>query len=157
MLYHAYELQRAWLTGVSAWASIGSELLSNPRYPAGYLGIGPLAASALEVFAHATQPRGKPNFNIDVVNSAGKMRPVTEAIVVNRPFGDLHRFTHDGLADDAPKVLIVAPMSGHFATLLRGTLLRMANAPKPTSPTGPTRRWCRPRPGASILMTTSTM
>ncbi len=125
MLYHAYELQRAWLTGVSAWASIGAELMSNPRYPMGYLGMGPVASSALEVFAHATQPRGKPVFNLDTVQVGGKSRAVTEAIVRNRPFGDLRRFTHDGLADDAPKVLIVAPMSGHFATLLRGTVERM--------------------------------
>ena len=125
MLYHAYELQRAWLTGVSAWASIGSELMANPRFPMGYMGLGPMASSALEVFAHATQPRGKPTFGIDAVTVDGHPRAVTEAIVLNRPFGDLRRFTHDALASDAPKVLIVAPMSGHFATLLRGTVERM--------------------------------
>lgn len=126
MLYHAYELQRAWLTGASAWASISAELMSNPRFPMGYLGMGPMAASALEVFAHATQPRGKPAFGIDAVIVDGHSHAVTEAIVLNRPFGDLRRFTHDGLSADAPKVLIVAPMSGHFATLLRGTVERMA-------------------------------
>ena len=57
LLYHAYELQRAWLSGASAWASIGAELMSNPRYPAAYWGMGPIAAASLEVFAHATQPR----------------------------------------------------------------------------------------------------
>jgi poly(3-hydroxybutyrate) depolymerase len=51
--------------------------------------------------------------------------PVTEAIVLHRPFGNLLRFTHTGLAADAPRLLIVAPMSGHFATLLRGTVARM--------------------------------
>jgi poly(3-hydroxybutyrate) depolymerase len=50
---------------------------------------------------------------------------VTEAIVMHRPFGNLLRFSHDGLAADAPKLLIVAPMSGHYATLLRGTVARM--------------------------------
>ena len=125
MLYHAYELQRAWLGGVSAWASIGAELMSNPRMPMGYMGLGPHAASALEVFAHATQPRGKPAFNIDAVEVGGEIHAVTEAIVRNRPFGDLRRFSHDGLPDDAPRVLIVAPMSGHYATLLRGTVERM--------------------------------
>ena len=124
MLYHAYELQRAWLSGASAWASISAELLSNPRYPAGYFGM-PHAASALEVFAHATQPRGKPAFGIETVAISGKAHAVTEAIVYNKPFGDLRRFTRDGLAKDAPKVLIVAPMSGHYATLLRGTVERM--------------------------------
>jgi poly(3-hydroxybutyrate) depolymerase len=125
LLYHAYELQRAWLTGVSAWASIGAELMANPRFPMGYLGLGPMASSALEVFAHATQPRGKPAFGIDAVTVGGHSHAVTEAIVRNRPFGDLRRFVRDGLPDDAPKVLLVAPMSGHFATLLRGTVERL--------------------------------
>ena len=65
LLYHAYELQRAWLNGASAWASIGAELLSNPYLPMGYIGLGPAASSALEVFAHAAAPRGKPAFGIE--------------------------------------------------------------------------------------------
>lgn len=125
VLYHAYEWQRAWLGGASAWASVGAELLSNPRNPMGYLGLGPIAASALEVFAHATSPRGKPAFGIEAVTVDGEARPVSEALVLAKPFGDLRRFTHDGLGQDAPKVLIVAPMSGHYATLLRGTVERM--------------------------------
>ncbi|MXO75564.1 polyhydroxyalkanoate depolymerase [Altererythrobacter aerius] len=125
MLYHAYELQRAWLTGASAWASIGAEMLANPRNPLAYNGMGPIAASALEVFAHATQPRGKPAFGIERVTVGGTAHRVTEAIAYNKPFGDLRRFTRDGLPADAPRVLIVAPMSGHYATLLRGTVARM--------------------------------
>ena len=125
MLYHAYELQRAWLSSASAWASISSEVLSNPALPMGYSGLGPMAASALEVFAHATAPRGKPEFGIHTVKVNGKSHPVMEAAVVRKPFGDLLRFSHAGLAKNAPKLLIVAPMSGHFATLLRGTVARM--------------------------------
>jgi poly(3-hydroxybutyrate) depolymerase len=126
LLYHAYELQRAWLNGASAWASISAEMLSNPRNPMGYFGMSPMAASALEVFAHAAQQRGKPAFGIESVTVGGQAHPVTEAIVYNKPFGDLRRFTRDGLPGDAAKVLIVAPMSGHYATLLRGTVERMA-------------------------------
>jgi poly(3-hydroxybutyrate) depolymerase len=128
VLYHAYELQRAWLSGASAWASVGAELLSNPRYPMGYFGLGPSAASALEVFAHATQRRGKPAFDIPPVTVDGASQPVTEALVHTAAFGDLRRFTHDALPGDAPKVLIVAPMSGHYATLLRGTVERMVES-----------------------------
>lgn len=128
MLYNAYELQRSWLNAASAWASIGAEMLSNPVLPVGYLGLGPVAASALEVFAHATAPRGKPEFGIENVTFHGTTHPVTEAIVLNRPFGDLRRFSHGGLAKDAPKLLIVAPMSGHYATLLRGTVARMVES-----------------------------
>ncbi len=128
MLYQAYELQRAWLSGASAWASIGAELLSNPRLPMGYMGLGPAAASALEVFAHASAPRGKPEFGIDFVEVAGRKYAVEEAVVLNKPFGDLRRFRREGLPKDAPRLLIVAPMSGHYATLLRGTVRRMAQS-----------------------------
>ena len=125
MLYNAYELQRTMLSGAAAWASVGAEILNNPSLPMGYFGFGPVVASALDVFAHATMSRGKPDFDIETVNSGGKEWGVTESIVLHRPFGNLLRFDHAGLPADAPKLLIVAPMSGHFATLLRGTVARM--------------------------------
>lgn len=125
MLYNAYELQRTMLSGAAAWASVGAELLANPALPMGYFGFGPVMASALDVFAHAAAPRGKPAFDIEDVTTGGKTWPVTESIVLHRPFGNLLRFDHPGLPKDAPKLLIVAPMSGHFATLLRGTVARM--------------------------------
>ncbi len=125
MLYNAYELNRAMLTGVSAWASVAAELLNNPATPFGYTGFGPVIASALDVFAHAAAPRGKPSFGIGSVEVDGTTHAVVESIVLRRPFGDLLRFTHDGLPADAPRLLIVAPMSGHYATLLRGTVARL--------------------------------
>lgn len=125
LLYHAYELQRSWLNSASAWASISAEVLNNPANPLGYTGIGPMASSALEVFAHATAPRGKPAFGIEKVTIGKKEYAVEEATVVNRPFGDLKRFRHSGLSKNAPRLLLVAPMSGHYATLLRGTVWRM--------------------------------
>ena len=129
MLYHAYELQRSWLSSASAWASIGAEMLSNPALPqnymGGYMGLGPMAASALEVFAHATATYGKPAWGIESVEAGGSHWPVVESTVVNKPFGDLKRFRREGLAEDAPRLLVVAPMSGHYATLLRGTVERM--------------------------------
>ena len=125
MLYNAYELNRALLTSASAWASATAELLSNPAVPFGNLGLAPVMASALDVFAHASAPRGKPAFGIASVTVDGRDYPVTEAIVARRTFGNLLHFSHPGLPADAPKLMIVAPMSGHYATLLRGTVLRM--------------------------------
>ncbi|MGI8942822.1 MAG: polyhydroxyalkanoate depolymerase, partial [Qipengyuania sp.] len=101
------------------------EMLANPAWLFGDTGLGPVASSALEVFAHAAAPRGKPAWNIESVAIGRKNCPVIEATVLNKPFGDLKRFTREGLPDDAPRLLIVAPMSGHFATLLRGTVERM--------------------------------
>ena len=125
MLYHAYELQRSWMNSVSALASIGSGMLSNPANPLGYTGIGPMMANALEVFAHATAHYGKPEFGIDSVTIGGKAHAVTQSVAMQRPFGDLVRFRVEGTPADRPRLLIVAPMSGHYATLLRGTVERM--------------------------------
>ena len=125
MLYTAYELQRSWLNAASTLASVGAQFLNNPQFSFGANSLAPVMASALEVFAHASAHYGKPAFDIETVEVDGATYPVTEAIVVHRPFGNLLRFTHPGLPENAPRLLIVAPMSGHFATLLRGTVARM--------------------------------
>jgi poly(3-hydroxybutyrate) depolymerase len=125
MLYHAYELQRSWMNSASALASISSGMLSNPANPLGYMGMGPMVANALEVFAHATAHYGKPAFGITEVMIDGKLHPVTESTALKRPFGDLLQFHVEGAPADRPRLLIVAPMSGHYATLLRGTVERM--------------------------------
>lgn len=125
MLYHAYELQRSLLASASNWASIGAKLLNNPALPMGYFGNGPMIASALEVFAHWHEERGKPAFGIVSVQVDGADRAVTESVVFEKPFGALRHFRRAGLPADAPKLLVVAPMSGHYATLLRGTVERL--------------------------------
>ncbi len=125
MLYTAYEMQRTYLAGASAWANMGAQLLNNPSNPFAYLGGGSIMASALDVFAHAAAPRGKPAFGFEQIDIGDECFAVSEEIVLQKPFGQLKRFAHAGLQEDAPRLLIVAPMSGHFATLLRGTVLRM--------------------------------
>ena len=126
MLYDTYELQRSLLGSASSWAAIGAELLNNPALPMGYFGTGPIIASALQVFAHLYEERGKPAFNIATVDVDGAERAVSETVVLEKPFGALRHFRREGLPKDAPRLLIVAPMSGHYATLLRGTVARMA-------------------------------
>ena len=124
MLYNSYEMQRNWLAGASALAHMSAEFLQNPANPFSYMGGGPILASALEVFAHASAPRGKPAFGLDFTEIDGKQIAVTEEIVLQKPFGQLKHFVREGREGD-PKLLIVAPMSGHYATLLRGTVERM--------------------------------
>src|SRR5205085_2381260 len=80
--------------------------------------------SALEVFAHATAPRGKPHFGLGHTLIEGREVAVREEIVSSKPFGQLLHFVREGV-EGGPKLLIVAPMSGHYATLLRGTVARM--------------------------------
>ena len=124
MLYDAYEVQRSMLAGASAIANFSAGLLNNPANPFAYFGGGPVLASALEVFAHAAAPRGKPAFAIEHVTIDGKEHRIIEEEVLDKPFGRLVRFRREGI-EGGPKLLIVAPMSGHFATLLRGTVERM--------------------------------
>jgi poly(3-hydroxybutyrate) depolymerase len=127
MLYDAYEFQRSWLAGASAFANASAEFLSNPANPFAYFGGGPVMASALEVFAHAAAPRGKPEFGLDTTVVDGRKVVVEEEIILRKPFGQLKRFRREGV-EGGSKLLIVAPMSGHYATLLRGTVERMLPA-----------------------------
>jgi poly(3-hydroxybutyrate) depolymerase len=123
MLYDAYEFQRSMLASAGAMANWSAGMLQNPSNPFAYMG-GGVMASALEVFAHAAAPRGKPEFGLDRTTVDGREVAVHEEIVLRLPFGQLKRFRREGV-DGGPKLLIVAPMSGHFATLLRGTVERM--------------------------------
>ncbi|UVO52729.1 polyhydroxyalkanoate depolymerase [Sphingomonas sp. SUN039] len=123
MLYNTYEMQKNWLAGASAMAGMSAELLQSPGNPFAMMG-GQVMASALEVFAHASAPRGKPAFGLTSMVVDGREVAVHEEIVLQLPFGQLKRFVKTGV-EGAPRLLIVAPMSGHFATLLRGTVERM--------------------------------
>lgn len=124
MLYDAYEVQRSLLAGAGKLAGLGAGWLSNPANPWGYSSMGPMVAASLEVFAHAAAPRGKPEFAIDRVHVRGRDVPVNEEILLRKPFGQLKHFYREGL-DAVKRLLIVAPMSGHYATLLRGTVERL--------------------------------
>jgi poly(3-hydroxybutyrate) depolymerase len=124
MLYDAYEMQRSLLAGASTLANIGAGWMQNPANPFAYSGMGPIVASALDVFAHAAAARGKPQFGIERSLVEGKRVAVHEEIVLHKPFGQLKHFRREGVKS-GPKLLIVAPMSGHYATLLRGTVERM--------------------------------
>ena len=129
MLYHAYEFQKLMLTGAGMIANQQSKWLTNPMNPAGYIPNMGMLSSALEVFAHSAEPRGKPEFGIKQCFINDVAHQVEEAIEARKPFGQLKhfkRYTQDGTAIEGdPKLLIIAPMSGHFATLLRGTVERM--------------------------------
>ena len=124
MLYDAYEVQRSLLAGASKLAGLGAGWLNNPSNPWGYSSAGPLVAASLEVFAHASAPRGKPEFGIDSMKVGRKQVRVDEQILLRKPFGQLKHFARDGIEQGRP-LLIVAPMSGHYATLLRGTVARL--------------------------------
>ena len=125
MLYTAHEIQKNWLAGASYLAQIQANWLNSSVNPFSYLGGGSVVASALDVFAHAAMARGKPDFGLGTTFIKGKPVAVIEKIECRKPFGQLKHFIRDGAPTGQPKLLIVAPMSGHYATLLRGTVERM--------------------------------
>ncbi|WP_260483729.1 polyhydroxyalkanoate depolymerase [Sphingomicrobium flavum] len=124
MLYDAYEVQKSLLAGASRMAGLGAGWMANPANPFSYSSMGPVVAAGLDVFAHASAPRGKPEFGIHETVVDGKSVAVDEDILVRKPFGNLKHFRTANI-ESGEKLLIVAPMSGHYATLLRGTVERM--------------------------------
>jgi poly(3-hydroxybutyrate) depolymerase len=124
MLYDAYEVQRSLMAGASRLAGLGAGWLNNPTNPLSYSSMGPVVAAGLGVFAHANAQRGKPEFGFETTMVGKKSVAVDEDIVLRKPFGQLKRFRKVGV-EGQPPLLIVAPMSGHYATLLRGTVERL--------------------------------
>jgi poly(3-hydroxybutyrate) depolymerase len=124
MLYDAYEVQRSLLAGASKLAGLGAGWLNNPANPWGYNSMSPMVGASLEVFAHAAAPRGKPEFGIHSIKIGRKEVRVDERVLLRKPFGDLKHFAREDHRE-GPHLLIVAPMSGHYATLLRGTVQRL--------------------------------
>jgi poly(3-hydroxybutyrate) depolymerase len=124
MLYTGYDIQRNMLAGMGKVAQFQADWLKNFSGPFSMGGLSSIAGSALDVFAHSVEPRGKPEFGLKFVEVEGKNLPITEHNVARKPFGQLKHFVYEG-SETKPRLLIVAPMSGHYATLLRGTVERM--------------------------------
>jgi poly(3-hydroxybutyrate) depolymerase len=82
--------------------------------------VGRLSA-ALELISRSTLTYHRPAYGIDSVMVGNREVAVTEEIAYATPFGSLLRFKKEGVGEQ-PRMLLVAPMSGHFATLLRGTV-----------------------------------
>lgn len=131
MLYHLYELTHAAVAPWRAAAHLNRLALSNPANPWSYGFPAKAASAAIEVFEGLTRRYGKPEFGIDSVAIEGQTVGITEETVIEDDFCRLLRMRRDADAlpkrhQDAPRLLIVAPLSGHYATLLRGTVRTMA-------------------------------
>ncbi len=124
MLYTGYDIQRSMLASAGWVAQKQADFLNNFTGPFNMGGLTSVTASALDVFAHSVMPRGKPAFGLDTVEVGGRHLIVEERNEARKPFGQLKRFVYEG-SEGKPRLLICAPMSGHFATLLRGTVERM--------------------------------
>jgi len=128
--YAAYELTHAAIAPLRSVASGFDQALNNPHNPFGNLPPNPALQAGWRVFDELTRRYAKPKFEIDSVTLNGAEIAVHTEIVTRTPFCNLVRFVKSQPSDapsigSQPKVLIVAPMSGHFATLLRGTVHAM--------------------------------
>lgn len=122
MLYQQYEMQRMALAPMRMWATNALGLLELPNNPLRITPLGRLAAAWLDSFEHSTRRFGKPRFGHTQTRIGDEDVPVHEEIVQSLPWCDLKRFRRMADRSNDPKLLIVAPMSGHHATLLRGTV-----------------------------------
>jgi poly(3-hydroxybutyrate) depolymerase len=117
MLYHAYQAHSDVLSPLRLAAQHHGALFWWRQTEGSALR---KMAAALEVFSRLRLTHSRPAYGIASVESEGRVLPVREETVLELPFGTLLRFAKPGAAGQ-PKVLLVAPLSGHFATLLRET------------------------------------
>jgi len=134
MLYALHEMQHALLAPWNQAARLGLELFSNPFSPLAYFPSSRRAAAGAELFYRLTQRYEKPAFGLDSTVVKGRNVAVHERVVLEKPFCKLLHFermlpvdlaAQRGKEAPDPKVLLVAPLSGHFATLLRDTVRTM--------------------------------
>ena len=124
--YELYELNHAALSPMRAAADMFSQMLRSPMNPLGQTALGRNWQAGLELFERTTRRYGKPSFDLATTLVGGTRVAVTEKTVWQRPFCDLLHFERAlETPRRDPKLLIVAPMSGHYATLLRGTVEAM--------------------------------
>lgn len=124
MLYHAYETTHAALSPMREMARLSREALQSPANPMSQTYGARVTAAGLDMFIKATKRYAKPEFELPSTVIDGENVSVTEEVVLSLPFCDLLHFNRD-TTKKHPKLLIIAPLSGHYATLLRGTVKEM--------------------------------
>lgn len=132
MLYQIYEAQRSLMEPFADFAQAASKLYSNPLSPFGQHPLAQRMAASYDLLYRLGKDYEKPGFNITTIDIDGTHVAIHEKVAMDLPFCELRRFKR--FSDDAdtlnrmkgqPAVLIVAPLSGHYATLLRDTVRSM--------------------------------
>jgi len=121
MLYQMHALQMEMAQPLHQIARTTRTLLAHPLNPFAQSFVTRNVTASLELFERLTDNYGKPEFGFSSTFVDGREVPVHEEIHLSYAYCDLLRFKRRGKLKH-PKLLIVAPMSGHYATLLRGTV-----------------------------------
>jgi poly(3-hydroxybutyrate) depolymerase len=137
MLYQLYESQRALMEPFAEFASAAAKLYANPMNGFGQLPFAQRTAAGFDLMHRLGKDYEKPEFGIQTVPVGVQDVTIHERVVLDKPFCELRRFKR--FSDDTatlahlkgqPAVLIVAPLSGHYATLLRDTVRTMLQGHK---------------------------
>ncbi len=132
MLYQIYEAQRSLMEPFADLAEVAAKLYNNPALPISQFPLAQRVAAGYDLMHRLGKDYEKPVFGITTADVDGVDVAIFERIEIDKPFCELRRFKR--FTDDAdtlnklkgqPVVLIVAPLSGHYATLLRDTVRTM--------------------------------
>ena len=143
MLYAFHELAYQSALPFRVGAQLARSFWTSPFNPAADTAIGRTAYASAELFESVTRRYGKPAWKLETIDIGGKPVRTTEQVIWQSPWCRLVRFARN-IGDlkrakkpaSGPAVLIVAPLSGHYATLLRGTVeaLSLIHISEPTRP-----------------------
>jgi poly(3-hydroxybutyrate) depolymerase len=127
MLYQLHEMNRTLLSPLIQWAEASSKLFTSPVSLLAHSPFSQRIAAGYELMFRLGKQYEKPEFGITTIEVDGISVDITEEIVINKPFCSLRHFRKDLSGTTLskvkhPKVLLVAPLSGHHATLLRDTV-----------------------------------
>jgi poly(3-hydroxybutyrate) depolymerase len=126
VLYHLHELQRRFLNPLSVWAQATSELFSSPYSPLAYTPMSRRLSAGYDLLHRIGKQYEKPEFGLKSTTVGNSDIPIVEEVQIEKPFCRLLHFKRVFPARTKrpadPRVLIVAPLSGHHATLLRDTV-----------------------------------
>ena len=132
MLYQIYESQRSLIEPFADLAQVAAKIYNNPNLPVTQTQLGHRISAAYDLFYRLSKDYLKPTFGINAIDVNGVEIAIHERIEIAKPFCELRRFKR--FSDDTktlsalknqPSVLLVAPLSGHYATLLRDTVKSM--------------------------------
>jgi len=122
MLYELHEMQHSYFAPIRAVAQTVVSMYGHPISPLSYSPMSRAIAAGSELILRTTQRYDKPAFNISTTEFQGHTVTIEEEVVMDKAFCQLRHFRKVGVKKEGPVVLIVAPLSGHYATLLRDTV-----------------------------------
>ncbi len=125
MLYQMHEFQRSIMEPWRWWAQASVDALQSPLSPLSLVPSSNRAAAGFDLMLRLTGRYERPPFAITQVQVDGRQADITESVLLDKPFCQLRHFAKSTSRKGEPHVLVFAPLSGHFATLLRDTVRTM--------------------------------